>query len=45
LALLARAANQLKSDVRSNSLFRASLFRSLVAAANDIAIDFRFIQP
>jgi len=45
LALLVRAANQLKSDVRSSSLFRASLFRSLVAAANDIAIDFHFIQP
>ncbi|HEV7426305.1 MAG TPA: hypothetical protein VGQ46_08045 [Thermoanaerobaculia bacterium] len=45
LAVLSRAAKQLKSDVRSDSLFRASLFRSLVAAARGIAIDFDFIQP
>jgi hypothetical protein len=45
LSLLSRAANLTKSDVRSNSLFRPSLFRSLVAAARGIAIDFDFIQP
>lgn len=45
LRLLTVAATALKRDVRSNSLFRASLFRSLVAAAYDIATDFGFIQP
>jgi hypothetical protein len=45
LALLSRAVNLLKGDARSNSLFRASLFRSLVAAARGVAIDFDFLQP
>jgi hypothetical protein len=45
LRLLTVAVTALKRDVRSNSLFRASLFRSLVAAAYDIATDFGFIQP
>lgn len=45
LGVLRGAAERLKRDIRSDSLFRASLFRSLVAAAYDIAIDFDFIQP
>ncbi len=45
LSVLNEASKRLKQDVRSNSLFRASLFRSLVAAAYDIAVDFGFIQP
>jgi len=45
LSVLTQAAKVLKRDVRSESLFRASLFRSLVAAAYDLAIDFGFIQP
>jgi hypothetical protein len=44
LRLLTGAVTVLKSEVRSASLFRASLFRSLVAAAYDIATDFGFIQ-
>ena len=45
LSVLTGASKRLKRDVRSNSLFRASLFRSLVAAAYDIAVDLGFIQP
>jgi hypothetical protein len=45
LGVLTQVAKLLKHDVRSHSLFRASLFRSLVAAAYDVAIDFDFIQP
>jgi hypothetical protein len=45
LVTFVTGANLMKSDVRSNSLFRPSLFRSLVAAARGIAIDFDFIQP
>jgi hypothetical protein len=44
LKLLTEAVRLLKRDVRSDSLFRPSLFRSLVAAAYDIAVDFSFIQ-
>lgn len=45
LKVLTGAAKRLKREARSRSLFRASLFRSLVAAAYDIAVDFDFIQP
>ncbi len=45
LSVLTGASKRLKRDVRSPSLFRASLFRSLVAAAYDIAVDLGFIQP
>lgn len=45
LRVLNDVAIQLKDEVKSNTLFRASLFHSLVRAATEIAIQFGFIQP
>jgi hypothetical protein len=43
--LLQRSANVMKSDLKATSLFRPSLFRRLVAAATEIAIEREFIKP
>ncbi len=45
LHVLDRIASSLKREVKSDTLFRASLFHSLVVAATDVAIDFDFIEP
>jgi hypothetical protein len=45
LHVLDRIAASLKREVKSDTLFRASLFHSLVMAATDVAIDFDFIEP
>jgi hypothetical protein len=45
LRVLSDVAIQLKDEVKSSTLFRASLFHSLVRAATEIAIQFGFIQP
>lgn len=43
--LLQKSANVMKSDLQTKSLFRPSLFRRLVAAATEVAIDRGFIKP
>jgi hypothetical protein len=43
--LLRRSAAVLKHDLRTDSVFRPSLFRRLVAAAVEIATERGFIQP
>jgi hypothetical protein len=45
LRVLTSAVRFLKRDVRSKSLFRPSVFRSLAALAKDVAIDLEFIRP
>ena len=45
LRLLNDVAVRLKDEVKSDTLFRTSLFHSLLRAATDIAIRFAFIQP
>jgi hypothetical protein len=42
--LLRRSANVMRLDLKAASLFRPSLFRRLVAAATEIAIDRQFIK-
>jgi hypothetical protein len=43
--LLQKSANVMKRDLRAQSLFRASIFRRLVAVATEIAIDREFARP
>ena len=43
--LLRKSALLMKADLKSRSLFRPSLFRSIVAAATDLAIERSFILP
>ena len=43
--LLQKSANLMKIDLKAKSLFRPSLFRRLVAAATEIAIERQFIRP
>jgi hypothetical protein len=43
LRVLSDVAVQLKDEVKSSTLFRASLFHSLLRAATEIAIQFGFI--
>jgi hypothetical protein len=45
LRVLNDAAARLKDEVNSKTIFRASLFHSLLKAATEIAIRFDFIQP
>jgi hypothetical protein len=45
LRVLSDVAAQLKDEVKSSTVFRASLFHSLLRAATEIAIQFGFIQP
>jgi|ERR1051325_5075303 hypothetical protein len=43
--LLRRSAEVMKRDLRAKSIFRASLFRRLIAAAGEIAVEKGFIRP
>jgi len=45
LNVLDRIAASIKREVKSDTLFRPSLFRALVIAATDVAIHFEFIRP
>jgi hypothetical protein len=45
LRVLSDVAARLKDEFNSETIFRASLFHSLLRAATDIAIRFDFIQP
>jgi hypothetical protein len=45
IQLLQKSANLMKADLKAKSLFRPSLFRRLIAAATEIAIDRAFIKP
>lgn len=43
--LLRHSAAVMKRDLKAKSLFRPSLFRLLVAAATEIAVQRQFIEP
>ena len=43
--LLRKSASLMKKDLKASSLYRASLFRRLVASAGEIAVDRGFIKP
>lgn len=45
IRLLQQSAGVIKADLKEKSLFRPSLFRRVVAAATEIAIDRGFIRP
>ena len=45
LTVLINVATRIKHEVNSKTVFRASMFHSLLRAATDIAIRFDFIQP
>jgi hypothetical protein len=42
---LRKSASLMKKDLKASSIYRASLFRRLVAAAGEIAVDRGFIKP
>jgi hypothetical protein len=43
--LLRKSASLMKKDLKASSIYRASLFRRLVASAGEIAVDRGFIKP
>ncbi|MEA2235728.1 MAG: hypothetical protein QOC81_452 [Thermoanaerobaculia bacterium] len=45
LRVLSDVASRLKDEANSETIFRASLFHSLLRAATEIAIRFDFIKP
>ena len=42
---LRKSASLMKKDLKASSIFRASLFRRLVAVAGEIAVGRGFIKP